>query len=267
MKQLCVFSVVAAALFLSSCSKPEAGKDAGAPPDSATADQALAAGSAPSAAAAVAAPAPKSEEAFITSATSLKREPNEKDRVTDPKTGKEVGNWLTLLERGEPVTALQADGDWIQVKASDDTTIGWTKNTSVLLAAGVAMATVLEDTKMFARPDFSSLIAGKPITIATLLFVTNTKGAFSEVNYQGSQKAWVQSDKLTGDAQEIEACRLVNKARWLEDDKNKKKDAAKAKEFWDLARSTFKDTKLVQALTATASAAPVGTDPAAGTTP
>ena len=194
----------------------------------------------------------------MTAAAALKREPNDKDKVVDPKKGKEVGNWLTQLERGEQVTALVAQDDWIQVKASDDTTIGWTKAANILLASGRSLATVLEDTKMFNRPDFASLIAGKPLPIGTLLFVTNSKGAFSEVNYTGASKAWVQSDKLSVDPKEIEACRLVNKARWLEDEKNKKKDAAKAKEFWDLARANFADTKLLQALTAIATATAAG---------
>lgn len=211
----------------------------------------------------IAAAQPQGEEpAFVTSVASMRVAPNDEKKVSDPKgSGKQVNNWLALLYRGEQVTALKQEGDWMQIRASDDS-VGWMKADTVLLARGASLATVLEETKTFTRPDFAALDVKTVVAPATLLLITKTKEPFSEVNLGGSSRAWVPSDKLSTTPNEIEACKLIGKARKLDE----KGDPA-AKEFWTLAKGRYADTKLVQNLVAaeaTAAGAEAAAAPAEG---
>lgn len=176
----------------------------------------------------------------VTITTSFKREPNDEKKVQDPKSGKQVNNYLALLYRGEKVVLLKQQGDFIQARASDEE-IGWIKTSAVLPATNLTVATMHEEIKTFARPDFAALNTSRVLEAGALLFVTKTKEPFSEVNYAGTQTAWVLTDKLTTDTNEVEAARLVAKARNLDE----KKDAA-AKQFWELAKNNFGSTKLMQ---------------------
>ncbi len=179
---------------------------------------------------------------FVTAVAPFRREPNEEKKVNDPKTQKQVNNWLATLHRGEPVTLLKQQGEWSNVRASDEST-GWIKTDRVIGATDVTLATLLEETKTFARPDFSALNSGRTLPPGSLLFVTKTKEPFSEVNVGGESKLWVLTEKLATETTEVEASRLVNKARWLDEQKD-----PGAKEFWELARTNFGTTRLMQGL-------------------
>ncbi len=247
---------VSAVLALTACAKEATDQPVTPPPPTAVA---------PTGDTAAAPPPAGDQPAFVTSVTSVKREPNEEKKVTDPQTNKQVSNWIATLHRGEQVTLVKQEGPWAQVKTSAEA-VGWVKSDSLMPAEGVTLATVLEDTKTFSRPDFSALNAAKTFVPGTLLFVTKTKDPFSEVNYVGEAKLWVMSDKLTTDTNEVEASRLVSKARWLEE----RKDPSAA-QFWDLAKSSFAQTKLVQLVGGGAAgepaAAPEGTPTAEASAP
>jgi hypothetical protein len=81
------------------------------------------------------------------------------------------------------------------------------------------------------------------IAPGTLLFVTKSKEPFSEVNLTGTTRVWTLTEKLSADPKEVEAARIINRARWLDE----RKDPA-AKEFWELAKKNFAGTQLVQQL-------------------
>jgi hypothetical protein len=209
------------------------------------------------------APAPPISEqpAFVTATTTLRRSASEDKKVADPQTNKQVANYLTTLLRGEQVTMLEQRGEYMKVRASDESQ-GFVKSDSVLPATGVTLATNLEELKTFSRPDFSALNTQKMLPVGQLLFVTKTKEPFSEVNFAGDKKLWLLTEKLSSDSNEVEASRLVNRARSLEE----RKDPS-AKEFWELAKSKFGTTLLVQQLSQTPTAnagAPEPTVPPTG---
>ncbi|MBI5507383.1 MAG: SH3 domain-containing protein [Deltaproteobacteria bacterium] len=202
-------------------------------------------------------PAGEPEQALVTAVTSLKREPNDAAKV-DAADGKKVSNWVATLYRGEQVTVLKVQDDWAAIKASDEST-GWMKKTDLLPNEGTSLATVFETVKTFNRPDLLALNAARTIESGTLLFVVKTKDQFSEVNFQGKATAWVLSEKLNMDVNEIAAAKLVNKIRWLK----AKKDPA-ADQFLELARSQFGGSRLV---TMFDEAAKAGTEPGEAAAP
>lgn len=203
---------------------------------------------APTAAAPAPAPAPApsalGEEAYVTSVSGLRRAATEDRQIEDPsgKKGKKVSNWVTTLHRGEMVRVLEVQGEWARVRASDESE-GWLKKDGLLPTEGVTMATVLAPAKTFDRPDLLALNAKRTLEPGQLLYVTKSKDQFSEVNHAGSALTWVLTEALTSDRREVDASKLVNKARWLEERKDANADA-----IWELARSQFGDTKVMQLL-------------------
>lgn len=190
-----------------------------------------------------AAEAEQEEPAFVTTLAGMRHQPTDDKKVTDPDSGKQENNWMATLYRGEQVVVLGHQGDWAKVRASDES-VGWLKGDDLLSATNATLATTLEDElKTFSRPDFSALNTGRTLEAGALLFVTKVREPFSEVNYTGGRTVWVMTDRLTTDSNEIEAARLVTKARYLE----AKKDPA-AEEFWTLAKNNFGTTQLVQKL-------------------
>lgn len=187
------------------------------------------------------APKAATGNAFITGVTQVRKEATDAKDVTDEASKKKkVPNWLATLYRGEQVTVVANRNDWLQVQTSDEKT-GWVKSDSVVL--GTEMATVLDKTKIFTRPDLLALNGAKQIEPGSLLFVQRAKDQFSEVNFGGTATAWVLTDVLTKAPNEVDAAKLLHKARLLKD----KNDPA-ADSLLDLAKTHFASTKLVQAL-------------------
>jgi len=195
------------------------------------------------------------EQALVTSVTSIRRERDEAAKVAGPD-GKQVSNWVATLYRGEVVSVLKVQEDWAQVEASD-TNMGWMKKDALLPVEGTTLATVLEPVKTFTRPDLMALNATQKgageaavVTVRTvepgaLLIVLKTKDQFSEVNLQGKSSTWILSEKLSVEANEIAAAKLITKYRWLQE----KKDAS-ASQYLELARSQYGSSRLVTMLTA-----------------
>lgn len=188
------------------------------------------------------APKPATGNAFITQMTQVRKEPTDAKDVADeanPKK-KKVPNWLATLYRGEQVTVVANRNDWLQVQTSDEKT-GWVKNDSVVL--GTEMATVLDRTKIFTRPDLLALNGAKQIEPGSLLFVQRMKDQFSEVNFGGTATAWVLTDVLSKEANEVDAAKLMHKARLLKDRNDPAADG-----LLELAKTHFANTRLVQTL-------------------
>jgi SH3-like domain-containing protein len=203
------------------------------------ADGAPAAGAAgPSAAAA----APTSPQAFVSTATALRREPTDAARVPGPG-GKDVVNALAVLQRGERVAVVEAREEWAKVRSSDDKD-GWLRRTTLVEGDGVAEATVLAAADVFDRPDLLAANAKRRIEPGTLLLVVKAKPPFSEVNVSSGPNAWVLSERLSTAEREVSVAKLAEKARWLV--RNGKAD--EAKQMLALAREHFAGSPLVDAL-------------------
>ena len=180
-----------------------------------------------------------SYEAFVTGAAALRREPTKDRRVKDEQ-GKEVGNWQTTLFRGELVTVLDEKPDWLKVRASDDTE-GWILAIAALNAEGVQLATVTTETQTFRRPDVTQLDANTKVSVGSLLMRMREKDQFSEVNFSGSRSYWVSTDRLTTQAEEVAAAKVITKIRQIED----KEPQTKA-ELLTLAESNFAETVVLK---------------------
>jgi SH3-like domain-containing protein len=139
----------AALLLLAACSRTP-------PPGAAGPTGPSAAPSGPAAQAAAPLPVAPDGRAWVTAAASLRREPSEAPRVAGPG-GKQVSNYLLVLQRGEPVALVEGRDDWAKVKTSGDQ-VGWLKRAS-LLEDGATVATVLAAADVFDRPD---LLAANP---------------------------------------------------------------------------------------------------------
>jgi hypothetical protein len=231
---------------LSACS---GGADQAQPMAPATATAA-----APTAEATPSAPvAPKVEEnAYVTGATGVRREPNEEKEIPDPKAkGKKKtrSNAFMTLYRGEEVTITGIEGEWAKVRTSDEQE-GWLKMSLLVRAADVTLGTVFTETKRFRRPDLLALNTDQSVEAGTLLYVLRSKDQFSEINLGGSQTTWVLSESLSTDSREVSAAKLYNKIRSMQ-----KANDAGASKLIELAKGQFADSKVLALLDAPAAGA------------
>jgi SH3-like domain-containing protein len=204
-------------------------------------------------------PSQAGEQAFVTSVAPVRRANSDDKQVDDPKKpGKKLSNYITTLHRGEQVQVLTVEGDWAQVRSSDEKE-GWVKKDTLLPSEGVVMATTLEETKTFDRPDLLALNAKRKVAAGALVYAQRTKDQFSEINLGGTNSAWVLSSGLVKDQREVDAAKLLNKARWLTEHKD-----ASAADLMDLAKKEYGDTKVMQMQAAgetTAAATPAAPAP------
>lgn len=192
----------------------------------------------PSAPTAAAAPTPAAErDGYILYTASMVKQATDDAGVKN--------NWLASLYRGEQITILETQGEFTKVRASDGKE-GYIKAAAVLDGQGVTAATVLDVVKTFARPDF---LAPSKTVIApgSLLYVVKKSkdDTFAEVNYRGTQTLWLEAGRLNADAKEVAAARIVSRARSLDEAKDAK-SVEQAKQYWDVAKSQFGDTQVVQ---------------------
>lgn len=212
-------------------------------------------------------PSQAGEQAFVTSVAPVRRVGNDDKQVDDPKKpGKRLPNYITTLHRGEQVQVISVEGDWAQVRSSDEKE-GWVKKDTLLPSEGVTMATTLEEAKTFDRPDLLALNAKRKVAAGSLVYAQRTKDQFSEINLGGTTSAWVLSSALVKDQREVDAAKLLNKARWLTEHKD-----ASAADLMDLAKKEYGDTKVMQMqatteTTAVATPTPPAPDGAAPTPP
>lgn len=179
--------------------------------------------------------------AYVTQLVTVRREPSDTKELGDGKLhGKKVPNWLATLYRGEQVTVQALQGPYLQVQLSDGKS-GWTRSEGLLTGQGVEMVTLLDRAKTFSRPDLLALLAGKQVEPGSLLLLMRRKDAFSEVNVGGSSSVWILSDLIVREPREVEAAKLVQRARVLQD-----RNASDAAAILDMAKTQFANTRLVQ---------------------
>jgi hypothetical protein len=206
-------------------------------------------------------PSQPGEAAFVTGVAAVRRANSEDKQIDDPaKPGKKLSNYITTLHRGEQVSVLKVEGDWASVRSSDEKE-GWIKKDSLLPSEGVTMATTLDETKTFDRPDLLALNSKRKVNAGALVYAMRTKDQFSEVNLGGTSTAWVLTSALVSDQREVDAAKLLNKARYLTEHKD-----ASANDLMELAKKEYGDTKLMQAVAA-AQAAPAAPTEGAPTAP
>lgn len=179
---------------------------------------------------------------YITQIAIVRRQPVEAKEVESADGKKRVANWVATLSRGEQISVLESQRDWFHVRTSDEKT-GWVKSDNVLLASNVTMATVANSVRIFSRPDLLALNGSKAIEPGTLLFAIRTKDQFSEVNLAGNTTGWVLTDVLMTAPREVDAAKLLHRARFL-----KARNDPAADGLLELAKTHFADTHLVQTL-------------------
>jgi len=182
-------------------------------------------------------------DSYVTSTTSLRREPVEAQRVKALGGGSPNSNLLAVLQRGERVTALEHRGDWAHVRASDGTE-GWLRSSLLLPADGVTEGTVLAQAWAFDRPDLLAVNVTRKVDPGTLLLVVKTKELFSEVDLGQGQNAWILSDRISTQPADVMAAKLVEKARALA----RGGHPAEAREVLGLLRARLPDSPLAALL-------------------
>ncbi|HET9551621.1 MAG TPA: hypothetical protein VFP50_01505 [Anaeromyxobacteraceae bacterium] len=218
---------------------------------------------APSGPSAQAAPLPVAADgrAWVTAAASLRREPSDAAKVAGPA-GKQVSNYLLVLQRGEPVTLVEGGADWAKVKTSGDQ-VGWLKRASLLEQEGATVATVLVAADVFDRPDLLAANPRRKLDPGTLLLVVRQKPPFAEVNAGPGPTAWVLADRLVTAERDVSVAKLIEAARWLA--RNGKKDDAL--QLLALARGSFAGAPLVEVLAQELGEATPAVTPAAAPAP
>lgn len=208
-------------------------------PEGAAADQP---GGAPGAAVGIAV-----DPAWVVYVDTLRKTPDAADKIDAPDgSKKKVSNYLPVtLQRGERVTVLEAKGDWVRVRASDDKE-GWLRAAGVLDGPGVFAATLLAQADVFDRPDLLAANPRRKLEPGTLLLVVKAKPPFSEVNVPGGPNAWALTERLATGEREVSVAKLIEKSRWLVR-KGRKDEAA---QLLALAQGQFADVPLVQQLEA-----------------
>jgi hypothetical protein len=151
--------------------------------------------------------------AYVSRTTVINREPSEQGKVDDH--GKQVANWLATLARGEFVTPLErTEGAYVRVRMSNDVE-GWLKKDTILLDPEVVPATVLEDVEVFDRPESVAVNTKLQIKCGTLVFSLRQSQQFTQVNVPGMNPVWVQTNRLSTDANEVGVARLLSRSREL----------------------------------------------------
>ena len=183
---------------------------------------------------------------YFTAAWALWRAPSDEKRIPNPDGEGEVKNYLTNVERARGLQQIAVKEDWSKVKSDEDE--GWIKTERIVVGEQVKLATVLDETRIFQKPDAITLIVETKIQPGTVLIVADNDGRFSEVDHPtgkyDSERTWVQTENLVFDETEIEAAKFVRRIMQLREDG--KEDAAA--EFEDLARGQFAGSKLLALL-------------------
>ena len=211
----------------------------------------------------VASPAPDPSLRFITSLSTLRREPTEQARVKVEGAKAPQPNSLAVLHRGERVTLLEPRGDWARVRASDGVD-GWVHGAALAPADSVQEGTLLVVAWAFDRPDLLAVNAKRKLDPGTLLFIRKTKDLFTEVDAGQGPNVWVLTDRVSTRPGDVEAAKLVEKARFL----SRGNRPEEARDVLALLRSRSPDSPLVAVLVAEmGEASPDGGTPGGATVP
>lgn len=211
----------------------------------------------------VASPAPDPSLRFITDLSTLRREPTEQARVKLEGAKTPQPNSLAVLQRGERVALLEARGDWARVRASDGVE-GWVRATALASADSVQEGTLLVVAWAFDRPDLLAVNAKRKLDPGTLLFIRKTKDLFTEVDAGPGPNVWVLTDRVSIRPGDVEAAKLVEKARFLA----RSNRPEEAREVLALLRVRSPDSPLVAVLAAeVGESSPDGGAPGGATAP
>ena len=199
----------------------------------------------------VAPPAPDPSLRFVTGLSTLRREPVEQARVKVEGSKAPQPNSLALLHRGERVSLLEPRGDWARVRASDGVE-GWVRGAALAPADSVQEGTLLVAAWAFDRPDLLAVNAKRKLEPGTLLFIRKTKDLFIEADAGPGPNVWVLTDRVSTSPGDVEAAKLVEKARYLA--RNSRPE--EARDVLALLRSRSPDSPLVAVLAAELGDAP-----------
>jgi len=160
---------------------------------------------------------------YVVARTGMHRRPN--------------GAWLSSLYRGDRVTVLQEDGDWVEVRDVGESR-GWVKKRRVLSSPDIRRAVAKVGLARHRKPD-PMRRSKATVTAGILVLVLAKNEQFSLVNYSTSGKTWVLTDRLHGGRDLIDAARMMHRIRPLADESDERK------ELVDYALETF-DSDLIK---------------------
>jgi hypothetical protein len=175
--------------------------------------------------------------------STLRREPHDSPRTRAEGAKGPGTNSLALLHRGEQATFVESQGDWTRIRASDGVE-GWVRSSALVPAADVHEGTVLDAAWAFDRPDLLAVNARRKLDPGTILFIRKTKDLFTEVDAGPGPSIWVLTDRISTQPADLEASKLVEKARFLR--RNERPD--EAREVLALLRSRQPGSPLLPAL-------------------
>jgi SH3-like domain-containing protein len=199
----------------------------------------------------VASPAPDPSLRFITSLSTLRRAPTEQARVKVEGAKAPQPNSVAVLHRGERVALVESRGDWARVLASDGAA-GWVRGAALAPADSVQEGTLLVVAWAFDRPDLLAVNAKRKLDPGTLLFIRKTKDLFTEVDAGPGPSVWVLTDRVSTRPGDVEAAKLVEKARFLA----RGNRPEEARDVLALLRARSPDSPLVTVLGAELGEAP-----------
>ncbi len=180
---------------------------------------------------------------FVTALSTLRREPTEQSRVKSAGSKSLVANALATLHRGERVGLIESRDGWSRVRASDGGE-GWLKSTVLAPVSEVREGTVLLEAWAFDRPDLLAANARRKLEPGTLLFIRKARDLFTEVDAGPGPSTWILTDRLTTQPADVEASKIVEKARFL----LRNERPAEARELLALLRSRSPSSPLVPVL-------------------
>lgn len=186
----------------------------------------------------------ETEDGYIVTITALRKEPTDAKNI-ETEDGKKVANWIATLHRGEKVTLSETSGEFRKASLAGDVE-GWMFARSVVTGEDLSLATVLEETNTFDRPDPVASNAKRKIPAGSLLLSLKVEDGFTQVNYLGSASAWVKTSTLANTDDEIVVSKLFSKARWLRD----RKGGVGVAELIELAREEYASAALTAVMVA-----------------
>lgn len=163
----------------------------------------------------VASTAVKPGKYYLNERSSLYLTPSAEAFVPDPfpeHAGKTTNNWVGDAWRGAEMTVTEVKDGWCLTKREKaGNATGWVQCHKLLPMDSARLVTVVEDVPTY-DPN-NGAAQREQLDAGTLLLALESRGGFTKVNVKGSTHAWVKSDVLTEDPQEMAVAKLIQRAR------------------------------------------------------
>jgi len=182
------------------------------------------------------------QEYYLSLNRSVRFQPTEAERVADPHAAGDTINWIWDGFRGDRLTILEEQGDWVKVRMESDAR-GWLPRSSIVADLNVYQATVVADATTLTAPQ-AGAVSDRVISAGTLLLVMKETNGYAHVNIEGGEYAWVASSRLSASEQDVGVSKQIIKARWS----SARKDVLNNTRLLDKARIKYGTSALLDVL-------------------